>query len=199
MAHVSLLIMNMVGSECSPCRLPLPVLLLERAMLFRCVVHPKGLNPFQAAKAWHLRVRDGLAWKEVRAQVRTINGTHPGQDAVEDAVARVEAQRHTHDFQKTGVAKYRYSRCGRAPLLSQAQKQAVVAFVKRWRHKRFCTANYIIRELKLTCKKKTIHRTLNEAGFHWRPVAKKGKLSEAQLAQRRVMTLLAHSPVTNEG
>ena len=80
--------MNMVGSECSPCRLPLPVLLLERAMLFRCVVHPKGLNPFQAAKAWHLRVRDGLAWKEVRAQVRTINGTHPGQDAVEDAVSQ---------------------------------------------------------------------------------------------------------------
>ena len=74
MAHMSLFIMNMVGSECSPCRLPLSALLLERAMLFRCVVHPKGLNPFQAAKAWHLRVRDGLAWKEVRAQVRTIKG-----------------------------------------------------------------------------------------------------------------------------
>ena len=119
--------MNMVGSECSPCRLPLPVLLLERAMLFRCVVHPKGLNPFQAAKAWHLRVRDGLAWKEVRAQVHTINGTHPGQDAVEDAVARVEAQRHTHDFQKTGVAKYRYSRCGRAPLESAQRDPAAFA------------------------------------------------------------------------
>ena len=129
----------MVGSECSPGRFPPSALRLQVALLFRCVVHSKGLSPLQAAKVWHLRARDGLAWEEVRAQVRTINGTHPGQDAVEDAVARVEAQHHTHDFQKTGVAKYRYSRCGRAPLLSQAQKQVVVAFVKRWHHKRFCT------------------------------------------------------------
>ena len=105
-------------------------------MLFRCAVHPKGLDPFQAAKAWHLRMRDGLTWKEVRAEVRTISGEHPGQDAVEDAVGRVQAQRQTRDFQKTGVAQTRYSRCGRTPVLSQAQKQAVVTFVKRWRHKR---------------------------------------------------------------
>ena len=79
-------------------------------MLFRCVVHPKVLNPVQAAKAWHLRIRDGLAWKEVRAQVRTINGTHPGQDAVEDVDAHVEAHHHMHAFQKTGVVKHQYSK-----------------------------------------------------------------------------------------
>ena len=146
------------------------------AMLFHCVVHPKGLDPFQAAKAWHLRKQEGLPWKVVRFQVHTMSGTHPGMDAVQDAVGRVEAQRRTSKFRKAGVASSGYARCGRTPLLSSEQKKAVIAFVKRWHHKRFCTANYIIQELKLCCKKKTVHRVLNDAGYHWRPVAKKGKL-----------------------
>ena len=57
-------------------------------MLFRCVVHPKGLSPLLAAKAWHLRICDGLTWEQARAEVRTTNGEHPGQDAVKDAVSR---------------------------------------------------------------------------------------------------------------
>ena len=55
---------------------------LDHAMLFRCVVHPKGLDPFQAAKAWHLRIRDGLTWKEVRAVITT------------DRHEFIESQRH---------------------------------------------------------------------------------------------------------
>ena len=155
-------------------------------MIFRYTVHPKGLDPFQAAKAWHLRCHEGLQWKAVRSLVRTVSGAPPGQDALEDAVARVDAQRCTAAFKKSGVADGRYANCGRAPLLSTEQKQSVVAFVKRWRNKRFCTANYIIRELKLACKKKTVHRVLNEAGYHWRAVPKRGKLSPAQLAARKV-------------
>ena len=54
-------------------------------MLFQYVVHPKGLDPFQAAKAWHLRIQSCLPWKMVRAQVRTVSGTEPGQDALADA------------------------------------------------------------------------------------------------------------------
>lgn len=111
------------------------------AMLFHCVVHPKGLDPFQAAKAWHLRKQEGLPWKVVRFQVHTMSGTHPGMDAVQDAVGRVEAQRRTSKFRKAGVASSGYARCGRTPLLSSEQKKAVIAFVKRWHHKRFCTAN----------------------------------------------------------
>ena len=127
---------------------------LVQAMLFQCVLHPKGLDPFQAAKAWHLRMKQGMSWLQVRAQVHTVAGARPGQRAVEDAVTRVAAQRHSVEFQRTGVVKANYTNCGRTPLLSPAQKQAVVAFVKRWRSKRFCTASYIIQELKLTCKKR---------------------------------------------
>ena len=55
-------------------------------MLFQCVVHPKGLDPFQAAKAWHLRVQQGMSWLQVRAQVHAVSGARLGQRAVEDAV-----------------------------------------------------------------------------------------------------------------
>ena len=35
------------------------------AMLVQSSVHPNGLNPFQAAKAWHLRKVQRLPWKAV--------------------------------------------------------------------------------------------------------------------------------------
>ena len=82
--------------------LPEPAL---HALLFQCVVHPKGLDPFQAAKAWHLRMQEGSPWKEVRARVHTMTGERPGQDAVEDAVQRVEPQRNTAEFRRTGAVK----------------------------------------------------------------------------------------------
>ena len=162
-----------------------PLTTLLTSMLLRYAVHPKGLDPFQAAKAWLLRVEQGLPWQQVRSLVRTASGMPPGQDALEDAVARVDAQHHTAEFARSGAATMGYARCGRTPMLTSAQKLAVVHFVKRWRSKRFCTANYIIQELKLACKKKTVHRALNEAGYHWRPVAKKGKLTQGQLAKRK--------------
>ena len=34
----------------------------------------------------------------------------------------------------------------------------------------------------MACKKKTIHRALGEAGYHWRPAPKRSKLTEGQLA-----------------
>ena len=79
------------------------------AMLFRYSVHPKGLDPFQAAKAWHLRVLQGMPWKDVRLLVRTVSGMHPGQDALEDAVARVDSQRHTSASRKNGVTRTGYT------------------------------------------------------------------------------------------
>ena len=42
-------------------------------MIFRYAIHRKGLDPFQAAKAWRLRVQQGLPWKAVRALVRTVS------------------------------------------------------------------------------------------------------------------------------
>ena len=81
-------------------------------MIFRYAVHPKGMDPFQAAKAWHLRRVDGMSWKVVRSLVRTVSGAPPGQDAVEDAVARVDTQRQTAAFKRSGAATTGYANCG---------------------------------------------------------------------------------------
>ena len=148
-------------------------------------VHPNGLDPFQAAKAWMLRTKLKLAWKEVRGQVLTARGGRPGQRALELAVKRIDVQQHQTHFRRTGTATLAYSNCGRKPMLTPEQKSAVVAFVKRWRSKRFCTAAYIVRELRLLCSKRTVHRVLNEAGYHWRPVPRRSKLTDEQLKARR--------------
>ena len=133
-----------------------------------------------------MRKQGGLPWAQVRALVLTVSGAPPGQDALEDAVARVDAQQAIGEPHRTGVATTGYANCGRSPILTHEQQRAVVAFVKAWRHKRFCTANYIIQELKLKCKKKTAHRVVNAAGYHWRPVPKRGKLTPTQLELRKV-------------
>ena len=155
-------------------------------MHIRTSVHPRGLDPFQSAKAWMLRKKLRLSWKEVRNQVHTVSGDRPRRHAVHDAVARVDAQQHQAHFRRTGIADLAYQNCGRKPVLTPAQKVAVVTFVKKWRSKRFCTAAYITRELRLTCSKRTVHRVLNEAGYHWRPVARRSKLTEDQLKARKV-------------
>ena len=43
-------------------------------MRLSVALHPKGLTPFEAAKAWHLRQVQKLPWHSVREQVRTISG-----------------------------------------------------------------------------------------------------------------------------
>ena len=155
------------------------------AMLVQCSVHPKGLDPFQAAKAWHLRKVQCLPWKAVREQLRTASGESPRRASVLNAVRRIDDQRNTAAFRSAGVARTAYRNCGRKQLLTPHQKSAIVAFVKQWRHKRFCTSAYIAQELQLACGRKTIIRALNAAGYHWRPVSKRGKLSEAQLVAGR--------------
>lgn len=157
----------------------------SRAMRMSVSLHPKGLSPFEAAKAWHLREVEKLPWLAVRKQVRTLDGGQPRRYAVVDAVKRISAQRHTAAFRRTGVATTAYRNCGRKHVLTVRQRSAIVAFVKQWRHKRFCTASYIVQELRLSCNKKAVIRALNAAGYTWRAVSKQGKLTDAQIAARK--------------
>ena len=85
-------------------------------MLYRYTVHPKGLDPFQAAKAWHLRSKEKLSWKTIRQQVRTADGGRPGRKALTEAVWRIDAQRNTAAFRRTGMPELKCHRCGRKQL-----------------------------------------------------------------------------------
>ena len=72
-------------------------------------VHPRGLNPFQSAKAWLLRKKLKQPWAKVRAETRTVGGERPGQSAAEDAVNRVEGQKR----KRHGIVRLHYGNCGR--------------------------------------------------------------------------------------
>ena len=139
------------------------------------VVHPRGLDPFQAAKVWQLRKVMGLPWAKIQTMLLTVDGGRPSLKGMRAAVRRIDAQRYTPTFRRTGTASLAYGNCGRKPSLAANQKAAVIEFVKRWRHKRFCTAAYIIQELRLPCGKRTVHRVLNAGGYHWRPVSKRSR------------------------
>ena len=73
----------MGGLTC--CSLAVPA-----AMKHTIVVHPRGLDPFQAAKAWQLRKVMGLPWKKVQAQLSTVDGGRPGPRGMLAVVRRIE-------------------------------------------------------------------------------------------------------------
>lgn len=148
-------------------------------MKFTMTLHPKSLNPDQAAKAWLLRKKLKQKWADVASQVWDASGNRPRRRALENAVKRMATKKR-----REAIPKLKYANCGRKKLLSQTDAERVVDFVKQWRHKRFCTARYIIRELKLKVGMRTVQRTLNAAGFFWRPVPKKHKLSPGDLKKR---------------
>ena len=134
----------------------------------------------QACKAWHAREMEGWSWADIQDSLRTPEGDRPGRHAVENAVRRVA--------QSTGEelpGQTNYGNCGRKKALSPSQVKAAVAFVRRWRHKRFCTCRYIIQELRLPVTKRTLARTLNANGFFWRPVPKQACLSAKDIARRK--------------
>ena len=50
-------------------------------------LHPKGLPPLQAMKAWVLRTEEGLSWPESQERTTNVFGEAAGDKAVREAVA----------------------------------------------------------------------------------------------------------------
>ena len=117
---------------------------------------------------------------EVRKQVTNVQGETPSIKAVWSAVKRVENMAGD-DL----VPGSNYGNCGRKPKLTEEQEVAVVAFVKKWRHKRFCTCAYIKGVFKLKVTKRTIANVLARHGYRWRPVPKIRGLAKEELEKRK--------------
>ena len=154
-------------------------------------LHPKGLPPLQAMKAWVLRIEEGLSWPEIQQRTTNVLGETAGDKAVREAVARIEAMEDG-----ALVPQTKYGKCGRKKSLPVSMEKKIVDFVKKWRHKRFCTCAYVRAELGLTVTTRTISRILNRNGYFWRPVPKVNKLTEADLKKRKdfVTKYGMHSP-----
>ena len=146
--------------------------------------HPKGLHPLQAAKAWHLAREEGMPLRDVCQEVVNMQGGNPGLKGVWDAVKRIDQQHAMAMLDSIPLGNYK--NCGRKRKLTRDQEKAVVAFVKRWRSKRFCICNCIRAQLKLKVDRKTIGNTLNRYGYYWNAVPKVRGLSEEELQKRKV-------------
>ena len=64
------------------------------------------------------------------------------------------------------LPKSRYGNCGRKATLTVAEGKRRLEFVRKWRHKRFCTCRYIKHELKFKDPRRTINRLLDEHGLN---------------------------------
>lgn len=146
------------------------------------VVHPHGLHPIEAVKAWHKRTHEDMTLDEIleEREVLNVRGEVPGRHALWSAIQRV-AGMSDRDL----VPQSKYSNCGRHQALSERDRRRILAFVKAWRHKRFCTCRYIKHELALSVSTRTINRVLNDHGYYWRRVPRIQGLTKEQLESRK--------------
>ena len=143
------------------------------------VYHPRSLHPLEAARAYNMRHEEQKTWEEIAEDTVNLAGNPPSLKAVRNAVARVHQQREAI------IPTLGYGNCGRHRHLTEKQEKEVVAFVTKWRHKRFCTCSYIKRHLRLKVSSRTLQRTLKRHGFRWRSVPKKIPLTPEHLAKRQ--------------
>ncbi len=146
-------------------------------------LHPNGLHPIEAIKAWHMHENEGLSLDEIigGGEVLNLQGEVVGKKVLWSAIKRVKNMGRGQLLPTTS-----YHKCGRTDILTDHQQKDIVAFVKKWRSKRFCTCRYIKRELKLKVSPKTIARVLNNNGFYWRRVPRIHGLSKEHIAERKV-------------
>ena len=76
-------------------------------------LHPKGLPPLQAMKAWVLRIEEGLSWPEIQQRTTNVLGETAGDKAVREAVACKEAMEEGALVPKTKYTTKRGSCCAR--------------------------------------------------------------------------------------
>lgn len=148
-------------------------------VVVKVTLHPQGLHPLEAIKAWQLR-EEGEKWDDIRSQLTNLQGNTPSHGAVFAAVRRVRKMGKDQLLPTSN-----YKNCGRKKLLNRTQERAIVKFVRQWRSKRFCTCRYIMQELALPVDRRTVGNVLNRAGYYWRPVPKATSLSPSDLTKRR--------------
>ena len=150
--------------------------------VLRVAIHPMGLHPVEAVKAWHKHVNDGMSLDDIlhEGEIVNLHGASPGRHALWAAIQRVKRM---SDVDLLPLSKY--DKCGRTQSLDAKQQKSIVHFVKTWRHKRFCTARYIKKELRLKASPRTICRVLNAHGYHWKLVPRIQGFSSEQLSKRK--------------
>ena len=143
-------------------------------------LHPSSLSLTASAQAWYLREKEQWKWTDIRNEVRNIQRQVPSFNAIRHGVERVRRAG------KRGLPQTAYGNCGRKKALTDVEERAIVAFVKQWRAKRFCTCQYIAQELRLPVTARTVGNVLNRHGYFWRRVPKVTPLAARHIAKRKI-------------
>ena len=142
-------------------------------------LHPSGLSLAACAQAWFLGDKQQWKWKDIRKEVRNIRRQVPSFKAIRNGVERVR------QAGKRGLPTTAYSNCGRQRALSDDEERSIVAFVKQWRVKSFCTCKYIAQELKLDVTPRTVGNALNRHGYYWCRVPRVSPLEQKHIDKRK--------------
>ena len=143
-------------------------------------LHPSSLSLTASAQAWYLREKEQWKWTDIRNEVRNIQRQVPSFKAIRNGVERARRAG------KRGLPQTAYGNCGRKKALTDVEERAIVAFVKQWRAKRFCTCQYIAQELRLPVTARTVGNVMNRHGYFWRRVPKVTPLAARHIAKRKI-------------
>ena len=70
---------------------PLRAVAQAPMVLHTMTVHPRGILPAHAAKAWYLRVKAKKKWREIQEEMVNAAGGTPSRHALQNAVARMKS------------------------------------------------------------------------------------------------------------
>ena len=89
------------------------------------MVHPKGLHPLQAAKAWVKHREEGMSLNAIIGEGEVVNmeGNAPTLKSLWTAIQRVDASGQDQFAQKSN-----YQNCGRSKVLSEGDVKNIVSF-----------------------------------------------------------------------
>ena len=103
-------------------------------VLIQVSLHPQSLHPSEAARAHYMRYEEFATWEDIAAEVVNLQAKTPSLKAVRCAVAHAQA------LKKGVVPQLKYKSCGRQKAPTKDQEREAAKFMKKWRHKRFCTS-----------------------------------------------------------
>ena len=135
-------------------------------------VHKDGLHPMEAFKAHHVSQELGMSLDDLLAEggIRKLSRHPQGRYALWAAIKRVKDM-----YQDDLLPKSRYGSRDRKAAPTVAEGKRILEFVRKWRHKRFCTCRYIKHDPKLKDLRRTTDRLLNEHGSN---ASARGKVLE---------------------
>ena len=76
-------------------------------LVVQVALHPRGLHPLQAARAFHLHAEEGVPMRDICEEVTNLSGERPSFKAVWHAIHTIKAKQSSQP-----IAQTNYGNCG---------------------------------------------------------------------------------------